>query len=32
MEPTNAQIEWRKYLAEEISEDQYNEKMCSYLI
>ena len=26
MEPTNAQIEWRKYLAEEISEDQYNEK------
>ena len=26
MEPTNAQIEWRKYLAEEISEDQYNAK------
>ena len=26
MEPTNAQIEWRKYLAKEISEDQYNAK------
>ena len=26
MEPTNAQIEWRKYLAEEISKDQYNAK------
>ena len=26
MEPTNAQIEWRKYLTEEISEDQYNAK------
>ena len=26
MEPTNAQIEWRKYLAEEISEEQYNAK------
>ena len=26
MKPTNAQIEWRKYLAEEISEDQYNAK------
>jgi len=28
MEPTNAQIEWRKYLAEEISKDQYNAKKC----
>ena len=26
MEPANAQIEWRKYLTEEISEDQYNAK------
>ena len=26
MKPTSAQIVWRKYLAEKINEEEYNEK------